>query len=75
MERAARAGRYDDYEGETATPIIDLVNDLKAAGEHDLAKRAINGEFDATKEEAEAWYEREGKHLVREMDQGKKVGG
>ncbi len=64
MEKAARAGRYDDYEGTTATPIIDLVNDLKQTGAHDLAKRAIAGEWDATKEEAEAWYQREGKNLI-----------
>jgi hypothetical protein len=65
MEKAARAGRYDDYEGETATPIVDLVNDLKAVGQHDLAKRAMNGEWDGTKEEAEAWYQREGKDLLQ----------
>jgi hypothetical protein len=64
MEKAARAGRYDDFEGETATPIVDLVNDLKAVGQHDLAKRAMRGEFDATKEEAEEWYQREGKNLI-----------
>jgi len=65
MEKAARAGRYDDYEGESATPIVDLVHDLQAAGKSDLAARAMNGEFDATKEEAEAWYEREGKDLLQ----------
>jgi hypothetical protein len=65
MEKAARAGRYDDYEGTTATPIVDLVNDLKALGQHDLAARAMSGEWDGTKEEGEEWYEREGKNLIR----------
>ncbi len=64
MEKAARAGRYDDYEGTTATPIIDLVNDLKQTGAYDLAKRAMGGEFDGTKEEADEWYQREGKNLI-----------
>jgi hypothetical protein len=65
MEKAARTGRYDDFEGDSATPIVDLVNDLKAAGQHDLAKRAMNGEWDGTKKEAEAWFHREGKDLPR----------
>jgi hypothetical protein len=30
----------------------------------DIANRAMDGEFDATKEESDAWYEREGKDLV-----------
>lgn len=52
----AARGQYDDFEAvDTATPIGDLVNACRAFGLHDLAKRAINGEFDATKEEAEAW--------------------
>jgi hypothetical protein len=65
MERKARAGYYDDYHSELATPIIQLVMDLTAAGRNDLADRARNGEFDGTKEEAEAWFEREGKDLLR----------
>lgn len=64
MEKAARAGRYDDFESESATPIADLMRDLSAAGNHKLANRAMNGEFDATKEEADAWYQREGKDLI-----------
>lgn len=64
MEKAARAGRYDDYESVSATPIADLVRDLQAAGKHPLANRAMNGEFDGTKEEAEAWFQREGKNLI-----------
>ena len=55
MERAAREGRFDDYESESATPIIDLVRALEAAGKPDLAKRARNGEWDGTREESESW--------------------
>ena len=60
MEKAARAGRYDDFESESATPIVDLVRDLQERGCSDLAARAMNGEWDGTKEEAEAWARREG---------------
>lgn len=64
MEKAARAGRYDDFESESATPMLDLVHDLQAAGRHDLAKRAMRGEFDGTKAEADDWYRREGHKLI-----------
>lgn len=59
MEKAARAGRYDDYESPSATPIVDLVRDLLTAGKKELAERAMNGEWDGTKEEADAWEKRE----------------
>lgn len=55
MVRKARAGAYDDYLSDSATPINDLVRDLRQNGEHELAQRAIAGEFDGTREEAEAW--------------------
>ena len=64
MEKAARQGRYDDYESEHAMPIGDLVNDLVAAGRRDLAKRAQQGEWDGTKEEGDAWFAREGHKLM-----------
>ncbi len=46
MEKAARAGRYADFESDSATPITDLINALQAAGQPDLARRAMKGEFD-----------------------------
>lgn len=46
MEKAARAGRYADFESESATPISDLVRELQTVGEAELAERAMNGEFD-----------------------------
>lgn len=55
MVTAARAGCYDDFRSESATPIMDLVRDLRAAKLEAMAQRAMDGEFDATKEEAEAW--------------------
>ena len=55
MAKRAREGYYDDYRSPIATPIRELVQDLQAAGQHELANRAANGEFDGTKEEAEEW--------------------
>lgn len=64
MEKRARDGYYDDFESPLATPIVQLVNDLRACGASELANRATNGAFDSTKEEAEAWFQKEGKDLV-----------
>ena len=63
MMTNARNGVYDDFESDSATPIGQLVADCRSAGLDGLADRAINGEFDSTKEEAQAWFEREGKEL------------
>ena len=52
---AARAGCYDDFLTESPTPIMDLVRDCRTAGLQAFAQRAIDGEFDATPEESDAW--------------------
>ena len=65
MIQAALKGRYDDYESESPTPIGDLVRDCRNAGLHDISAKAMNGEFDGTKEESEAWFRREGAKLLR----------
>lgn len=62
MIEKAKQGYYDDYESELAAPIVQLVADLQAAGLEELRQKAIDGEFDGTPEESEAWFEREGKH-------------
>jgi hypothetical protein len=50
LQMAVRASQryYDDFE-----TMYQLVADLQAVGRHDLAKRVMNGEWDATKEESE----------------------
>ena len=58
MQQRAAAGYYDDFESPLATPIIQLVTDLRAAGREDLAKLAMNGEWDSTREESQAWAKR-----------------
>ena len=62
MARKAREGYYDDFESPLATPIIQLVLDLRARGKRyeALAERAMGGEFDGSLEESTVWFEREG---------------
>lgn len=68
----ARAGHYDDYKSELPFPQIVLVGELQKLGTNgamDLARQVIAGEFDGTKEEAEAWAASpEGQQALREMD-------
>jgi hypothetical protein len=47
MVQDALMGRYDDFESESATPIIDLVRACTRIGLVDIAERAKDGEFDA----------------------------
>jgi hypothetical protein len=63
----ARAGHYHDYLSPLATPEIQLVKDLRELAARpgtprnsrpmlrDLAKAVINGDHDASKEEADEW--------------------
>lgn len=68
MIRKARAGEYDDYLSCSPTPINDLVRDLRQNGESELAGRAMRGEFDGTKEEADAWANSpEGQEIFRQF--------
>lgn len=65
MIEDARNGLYDDFESPLPSPTMHLVADLQEAGLHFLAEHAMNGDFDSTKEEAEAWFEREGKDVFK----------
>jgi hypothetical protein len=61
MIKKAIDGGYDDFESESATPIMDLVNDLTQHGFDSpaltkVADDAKAGTFDATKEESDAWW-------------------
>jgi hypothetical protein len=55
MIEHAKKGMFDDYKSPYAAPCIMLVEACRAAGMSDMAKRAMNGEFDGTKADAEAW--------------------
>lgn len=56
MAKRARECYYDDFQSPLATPIAQLVLDLFTAKQEELAKRAMNGEWDGTKEEGELWW-------------------
>lgn len=51
----ATSGYYDDYDSPLDAPITQLVRDLQGARMADMAQRAIDGEFDATVAESQAW--------------------
>lgn len=55
MIELARSGQYDDYQSDVAMPISLLIFDARAAGLPNIAERAMDGEFDATSEEADEW--------------------
>jgi len=60
----ARNGFYDDYETVIPFPIQQLVADAESAGLKEIAQKARNGEYDATQEEANEWFQREGKRYI-----------
>ncbi len=58
MSLKARSGYYHDYLSPLATPCLQLSEDLRQAGTDAalaLRERHHQGEFDATKEESDAW--------------------
>jgi hypothetical protein len=62
---AARRGRYDDFESDSATPISDLVREARRQGLVTIAIRAMSGEFDATAEEADEWFKSQPRYLPK----------
>jgi hypothetical protein len=55
MIQRALHGYYDDFKSPLAMPELQLLHDARAAGMEDIAQMVIDGKFDATKEESEAW--------------------
>jgi hypothetical protein len=48
--------QYDDYLSDSAFNIADLVSDCrKAGGLQKIINRAIDGQFDASEDESDAW--------------------
>jgi len=68
MIQRARAGYYDDFKTTIATPQIFLYQDLVTHGYLDLAQRVVDGDFESTREEADAWFQREGRKLIKGLD-------
>ena len=55
MITKARSKHYDDYESDLMSPIRQLAADAANHGLDEIALRAMNGDFDGTKWEAELW--------------------
>jgi hypothetical protein len=51
----ARSNAYHEFKTELMFPIRQLVEDLNRAGHKQLAQQAMDGNFDATEEEAREW--------------------
>ena len=75
MIERARTGYYDDFKSRLAMPIMQLVADCRHEGLHAIAKFAMEGEFDSTRDEAEEWARSEEGTVVRSELLGKKGGG
>lgn len=70
MVDAARVGRYDDYKSELAFPIMQLVRDSRFYNLTRIVRRAKDGEFDGTRQEADAWAaSEEGRKIFAEFHQ------
>lgn len=70
MISKAREGYYDEYKSTISMPIFQLVTDLRNAGYQDLVIRTLNGEFDATSVEADAWMDSIGKAFIIDSVKG-----
>lgn len=73
MSVKAASGYYHDFLSPLATPCIQLANDLAAVGTPAalaLRDRHLNGEFDASFDESEAWAKGpEGQDAMRSLVQ------
>ena len=64
----AQADAFHDFRSESATPKVDLVRSCQSHGLHEIAKRAMKGDFDSSREEADEWLNSpEGKEIVRKL--------
>jgi hypothetical protein len=68
----ARLGRFDDYdEGGLELPQVELVCALRDRGRNDLAQRVVDGEWDATSAESDAWAARQTGETAAMLDKMK----
>lgn len=63
MVRKALDGQYNDYLSDSPHPILDLVRDATTWNLRVIADQARHGTYDGTREESEAWWQREGKDM------------
>lgn len=75
MIEATLNGYFDEYKSELALPLLQLVSDCQMLHEKtgnekflEIAERTKNGDFDATKEESDVyWQSDEGKQIMAEF--------
>src|SRR5262245_14265251 len=76
LAEQAKLGKYDDYLSDSATPQMDLANELAKVGSVEaitLRRRVIEGDFDATIEESDAWANsKEGQEAFQMLTKGRK---
>lgn len=72
MVERARKGEYDDFKSPHAMPLHKLMEDVAANGlPESFKKRIVEGEFDCTLEEGQAWMEsEEGQEVQRRLMRG-----
>jgi hypothetical protein len=75
LAKRAETGEFSDFESNHAVPkivLVGLLNDIykstanlkRGQMAYNLAREVMEGKWDDTKEEAEAWYQHEGKNLL-----------
>lgn len=70
--RRARRNVYHDFLGESGVNINQLVLAARRLGFDDIAINAMNGKYDATREEADDWAKSpEGREVFAELVKGK----
>lgn len=76
LAERAEQGEFSDYESQHATPKVILVQSLNAISKttsnlkrrqlaREIMEEVKDGKWDETREEAEAWFQREGKDLLK----------
>jgi len=76
LAKRCESGEFSDYESNHACPKIELVGCLSKIYKnttnlkrgqlaYNLAQEVMEGYWDETREEAEAWFDREGKDLLK----------
>lgn len=74
MISLARDGYYDDYKSPLAMPETQLLVDAREHGLAEIVEGVMKGEWDATKEESDAWVRSpEGQAAVRELAGGNRA--
>lgn len=58
MTARARDGYYDELDGPLTAPMMQLVMDARVEGLEDIAQRALAGDFNATQDEWDVWWQK-----------------